>query len=110
MCRRPRRFDWGHDEHHLVRDSHVLSQNVNRCVCNQHATCTRAHTHTHIHTRHLDGHRGSPLPELRWTRTRGSPNYWPIVAVFKMAGVILTYVTLSTDAVAGGLVSDARSG
>ena len=26
-------FDWGHDEHHLARDRHVLSQNINRCVC-----------------------------------------------------------------------------
>ena len=25
-------FDWGHDEHHLARDRHVLSQNINRCV------------------------------------------------------------------------------
>lgn len=32
-------FDWGHDEHHLARDRHVLSQNINRCVCGVCVVC-----------------------------------------------------------------------
>ena len=89
-------FDWGHDEHHLARDRHVLSQNINRCVYVCVCVCVCVCGVCVVCVPCQWRHHGCVC--------RGSPKYWPIVGVLKLVAVFVTTLTFSDDVVAALLV------